>query len=89
LEDKRAIAIHLCKNGFVPGYEVWTFHSESGTRFVAEDEHDYDVGDVDRMDEMLKAVQGKITEDPPTAEVILLAFITRLMAIMSKVFLLQ
>jgi hypothetical protein len=109
LEDKRAIAIHLCKNGFVPGYEVWTFHSESGTRFVAEDEHDYDVGDVDRMDEMLKAVQGKITKDPTTAEVeaffkllkaseeqlhehtkvILLAFITQLMAIMFKVFLLQ
>jgi hypothetical protein len=22
LEDKRTIIIHLCKNGFVPGYEV-------------------------------------------------------------------
>jgi hypothetical protein len=54
LEDKRTIAIHLCKNGFVPGYEVWTFHSESGTRVIAEDENDYDVEDVDRMDEMLE-----------------------------------
>jgi hypothetical protein len=27
LEDRRTIAIHLCKNGFVPDYEVWTFHS--------------------------------------------------------------
>jgi hypothetical protein len=44
LEDNRAIAIHLCKNGFMPGYEIWTFHGESGTRVVAEDEHDYDVG---------------------------------------------
>jgi hypothetical protein len=106
LDDKRTIAIHLCKNGFMPGYEVWTFHGESGTRFVAEDEHDYEVGDVDRMDEMLEAVQGKVTEDPPTTEVeaffkrlkaseeplhehtevILLAFITQLMAIMSKYF---
>jgi hypothetical protein len=101
LEDKRTIDIHLCKNGFVPGYEVWTFHGESGTRVIAEDEHDCDVGDVDRMDEMLEAIQAEITEDHPTAEVeaffkllkpseeplyehievILLAFITRLVSI--------
>jgi hypothetical protein len=44
LEDKRTIAIHLCKNGFVPSYEVWIFHDELGTRIIAEDEHDCDVG---------------------------------------------
>jgi hypothetical protein len=54
LKDKRTIAIHLCKNGFVPGYEVWTFHDESCTRVIAEDEHDCDVGDVDRMMRCLK-----------------------------------
>jgi hypothetical protein len=69
LEDKRTIAIHLCKNGFVSGYEVWTIHSESGARVVAEDEHDCDVGDVDRMDEMLEAIQAEIPKDPPIAEV--------------------
>jgi hypothetical protein len=69
LEDKRTIDIHLYKNGFVPGYEVWTFHSESGTRVVAEDEHDYAVGDIDRMDEMLEAIEAEVTEDPPTTEV--------------------
>jgi hypothetical protein len=69
LEDKRIIAIHLCKNGFISGYEVWTFHGESGTRVIAEDEHDCDVGDVDRMDEMLEALQAEVTEDPPTSEV--------------------
>jgi hypothetical protein len=69
LEDNRIIAIHLCKNGFVPGYEVWTFHSESCTRVVAEDEHDCDVRNVDRMDKMLEAIQAEVTEDPPTAEV--------------------
>jgi hypothetical protein len=53
----------------VLGYEVWTFHSESGTRVVAEDEHDCDVGNVDRMDEMLEAIQADVTEDPPTMEV--------------------
>jgi hypothetical protein len=69
LEEKITITIHLCKNGFVPGYEVWTFYGESGTRVIAEDEHDYDVGDVDRMDEMLEAIQGEVTDDAPTMEV--------------------
>jgi hypothetical protein len=69
LEDKRTIAIHLYKNGFVPDYEVWTFHGESGTRVIAENEHDCDMGDVDRMDEMLEAIQEEVTEDPPTGEV--------------------
>jgi hypothetical protein len=31
LEDNTTIAIHLCKNSFVLGYEVWEFHSESGS----------------------------------------------------------
>jgi hypothetical protein len=56
LEDKRTITIYLCKNGFVLDYEVWTFHGKSGTRVVAENEHDCDVGDVNRMDEMLEVV---------------------------------
>jgi hypothetical protein len=56
LEDKRTIAIHLCENGFVLGYEVWSFHGESGTRVVAEDQYDCDVGDDDRMDEMLEDI---------------------------------
>jgi hypothetical protein len=69
LEDKRTITIHLCKNGFVLDSEVWTFHGESGTRVVAEDEHDCDVGDVNRMDEILKVVQRKVTKDPPATKV--------------------
>jgi hypothetical protein len=44
LEDKRTIVIELCKNGFVLGYEEWTFHGESGARVVAEDEHNCNVG---------------------------------------------
>jgi hypothetical protein len=106
LRDKRTIAIHLCNNGFVPGYEVWTFYDESSTRVISEDEHDCDVGDNDRMDEMLEAIQAEVTEDPPATEVkaffkllkalqdplheptklTLFAFITRMMAIMSKYF---
>jgi hypothetical protein len=53
----------------VPGYEVWIFHGESGSRVVAEDEHDCDMWDVDRMNEMLEAIQGEVTTDPLTTEV--------------------
>jgi hypothetical protein len=59
----------MCKNGFVSGYEVWTFHGESGTRVIAKDEHDCDVGVVDRMDEVLEDIQAEVTEDPPTVKV--------------------
>jgi hypothetical protein len=51
LEDKRTIAIHLCRNGFMRDYEMWTFHGDSGSRVIEEDEHDCEMGDVDRMDE--------------------------------------
>jgi hypothetical protein len=50
-------------------YKVWTFHDKSGSRVVAEDEHDCDMGDVDRMDEMLETIQVEVTEDPPTTEI--------------------
>jgi hypothetical protein len=53
----------------MPDYEVWIIHDESGTGVIAEDEHDCDVGDVDRMDKMLEAIQAEVIEDPPTAEV--------------------
>jgi hypothetical protein len=50
LEENRKIVIHLCKNGFVLGCEVWKFHGESSNRVRAEDEHDCDVGNVERVD---------------------------------------
>jgi hypothetical protein len=68
LEDKTTIDIHLCRNSFVPGYEVWKFHDESGTRVILEDEYDCDTGDIDRMDEMLEAIQAEITEDSHIVE---------------------
>jgi hypothetical protein len=27
-EDKMMLTLHLCKFGFMPGYEVWTHHGE-------------------------------------------------------------
>jgi hypothetical protein len=68
LEDKITISIHLYKNGFIPGYKVWKFYGELGIRVIADDEHDCDMG-VNRMDEMLEAIQVEVTEDPPTSKV--------------------
>jgi hypothetical protein len=65
--------MHLCKFGFMPGYDVWMHHGETihqRAASVAEDEDDRS-GD-DRMDEMLDAIRlGLETncEDPPTLEV--------------------
>jgi hypothetical protein len=65
--------MHLCKFGFMPGYDVWTHHSETihqRTTSVVEDEDDRSGGD--RMDEMLDAIRPKLEtnpEDPPTPEV--------------------
>jgi hypothetical protein len=36
---------------------------------ITEDEHDCDVGDIDRMDKMLEGIQAEVTEDPPTTEI--------------------
>jgi hypothetical protein len=69
LEDKRIIVIQLCKNGFMLCYDAWKFHDESSTRVIADDEHDCDARDVDRMDEMLEAIQADVTEDPPIVDV--------------------
>jgi hypothetical protein len=72
-EDKRMLTLHLCKFGFMPGYEVWMHHDESvhqRTTLVVEEEDDRR-GD-DRMDEMLDSIQPELkmnSEDPPTPEV--------------------
>jgi hypothetical protein len=72
-EDKRTLIMHLCKFGFMPGYDVWTHHGETihqRTTSVTEDEDDRS-GD-DRMDEMLDAIRVELEtnrEDPPIPEV--------------------
>jgi hypothetical protein len=60
--------MHLCKFGFMSGYDVWMHHGETihqRTASVAEDEDD-------RMDEMLDAIRPEHEtnrEDPHTPEV--------------------
>jgi hypothetical protein len=72
-EDKRTLTLHLCKFGFMPGYEVWTHHIESvHQRIASVPEEENDRSGDDRMDEMLDAIQPEIeinSEDPPSLEV--------------------
>jgi hypothetical protein len=68
--DKQKVSIHICRFGYMPGYEVWVHHGEEvpENEPVAED----DVTDEDRMDEMLNAICPEFEanfEDPPTPEV--------------------
>jgi len=69
--DKNQVTLHLCKNGFVPGYDEWHFHGESHSRVSTQMEVD-DGEDVDRLDQMLDDLQPEFNldrEDPPTKEV--------------------
>jgi hypothetical protein len=72
-EDKKTLTLHLCKFGFMLGYEVWMHHGETvrqKTTSVAEEEDDRS-GD-DRMDEMLdviRPVRETNRKDSPTLEV--------------------
>jgi hypothetical protein len=68
--DKKKVSIHICRFGYMPGYEVWVHHSEEVPEYelVAED----DVTDEDRMDEMLNAICLEFEADfehPSTPEV--------------------
>jgi hypothetical protein len=67
------LTLHLCKFGFMPGYEVWTHHDEIvHQRTASTDEEEDDRSDDDRMDETLDAMRSELEtnpEDPPTLEV--------------------
>jgi hypothetical protein len=70
-KDKRTLSLHLCKVGFMPGYEVCVHHGES-VRQTASVVEDNDSTSDDRMNEMLDAIRpefGTNPEDPPTLEV--------------------
>jgi hypothetical protein len=68
--DKKKVSIHICRFGYMPGYEVWVHHGEevSKNELVVEDA----MTDEDRMDEMLNAIYPDFEadfEDAPTLEV--------------------
>ena len=68
--DKKKVSLHICKNGYTPGYEVWVHHGEEVQQNQpVEEDH---VTDEDMMDEILDAICPEFeedSEDPPTPEV--------------------
>jgi hypothetical protein len=50
------LTLHLCKFGFMPGYEVWMHHGETVHRRTALVAKEEDKSGDDRMDEMLDAI---------------------------------
>ena len=61
----------LVEFGFTPNYETWVFHGEKETPVEREGEADDGWADIDRMDEMLEAIQPEFdlnSKDPPTKE---------------------
>jgi hypothetical protein len=55
-QDKWTLTLHLCKFGFMPGYEVWMHHGETVHRRTALVAKEEDKSGDDRMDEMLDAI---------------------------------
>jgi hypothetical protein len=76
------MSIHICKNGYVLGYEVWVHHGEDPPAHIVSEFQSHEEGDYDRMEEMLDDVRHEILtvdsenpgqptdyEDPATPEV--------------------
>jgi hypothetical protein len=55
--DRRTMSIDVCKNGYMPGYEVWVHHGEDPSpRIISEVQSHEEEGDYDMMEEMLDDV---------------------------------
>jgi hypothetical protein len=67
-EDKRTLTLHLCKIGFMPGYEVWTHHGESVHQTVSvAEENDRTCNDrTNGMIDVIRAELERNPEDPST-----------------------
>jgi hypothetical protein len=86
-QDKRTLTLHLCKFGFMPGYEVWTHHGETvhqRTASVAEEEDDRssdDTPEVQKFFDMLRVSEEPLHE---YTIVSILIFVTCVISIKSK-----
>jgi hypothetical protein len=80
--DSRTMSIDLCKNDYMPGYEVWVHHGEDPLPHIVSKVQSHEKGDYDRMEEMLDDVRHELLpidlenpgqpinyEDPPMTEV--------------------
>jgi hypothetical protein len=79
--DRRTMSIGICKNSYMPGYEVWVHHGEDPPPRIVSEFQSHEEGDYDRMEEMLDDVRHEILtvdsenpdqptdyEDPTTPE---------------------
>ena len=64
------MSMHLCKRGFMPGYNIWTEHGEQPVSKPTL-EHEYDNQTADGLDEMLADFGDAIhsVDEEPTADV--------------------
>jgi hypothetical protein len=51
------MSIDFCKNGYVPGYEVWVHHGEDPPLRTVSEVQSHEEGYYDRMKEMLDDVR--------------------------------
>jgi hypothetical protein len=81
--DRRTISIDLCKNGYMPDYEVWVHHDEDPPPHIVSEVQSDEEGDYDSMEEMLDDVRHELLpidsknlpqppdyEDPPMPKVL-------------------
>jgi hypothetical protein len=50
--DRRTMSIDLCKNDYMPGYEMWVHHGEDPPLRTVSEVQSHEEGDHDRMEEM-------------------------------------
>jgi hypothetical protein len=80
--DRRTMSIDLCKNDYMPSYEVWVHHGEDTPSRIVSKVQSHEEGDYNRIEEMLDDVRHELLlvdsekprqptnyEDPPTLEV--------------------
>jgi hypothetical protein len=62
--DRRTMSIDLCKNGYMPGYEVWVHYGEDPPPRIISEVQSHEEGDYDRMEKMFDDVRHCRRFDP-------------------------
>jgi hypothetical protein len=58
--DMRTMSIYLCKNGYIPDYEMWVHHSEDPPPRIVLEVQSHEEGEYDRIEEMLDDVRHEL-----------------------------
>jgi hypothetical protein len=63
------MSIDLCKNDYMPSYEVWVHHSEGPPPRIVSEVQSHEERDYDRLEEMLDNVRQELlpvnSKNPP------------------------